>query len=325
MVLVCISFCKYFKNFAFFEFSSHTFLLNKKFRRIISNMKKAKEFGYEAMISETNFIMEKYSFVSVTGLCDSILGRTIPIISIGEGKTNVFYIGGEFASDSLTPFLLMKFVRDISSLYSERASVFGFPVEYILKNYKFTVLPMLNPDGREYCIYGVDNANPIKDRLIAMNNGESDFKSWRGNARGVLLSCNYGVEETEYELEQEVGSLCNYLKYGLTPDMIFVFSGSIEQKDQIYYADGEVENKSAIALSQMSSIKRSFRKTEKPELLLADWAIANLNCRAFSIELEILGRSGSISKNGLAEDLYFTKYAALRKLLFCSPLLSKIH
>lgn len=287
-------------------------------------MKKVKEFGYEAMISEINLITEKYPFVSVTGLCDSILGRTIPIMSIGEGKINVFYIGGEIASDYLTPLLLLRFIRDISSLYSERASVFGFPIEYILKNYKFTVLPMLNPDGREYCIYGVDSANPIRDRLIAMNNGDPNFKSWRGNARGVLLTTNYGIEDTEYELEQEVGSLCNFLKYGLTPDMIFVFTGALEKGDKIYYGDGEGENKSAIALSQMSSIKRFFRKTEKPDLLLADWGIANLNCKAFSIELEIQERSESMYKNNLTQDFCFSKYAELRKMFFCSPLLSKI-
>ena len=283
-------------------------------------MKKTKDFGYNTLITEINLLIEKYPFLSVTGLCDSILGRTIPMISIGDGTKNIFYLGGERGNDPLTPSLLLRFIRDIGSIYHERASVFGFPIEYILKNYKFTVLPMLNPDGREYCVSGIEDTNPLKERLMSINANSENFKSWKGNARGVDLRTNYSMENTEYELEQEIGNLCNFLRYGLTPEMLIVFSLGNENDDKLYYGDGESANKSAIALSQMGYLKREFRQTEKQNLILADWAISETNCKAFSLEFG----SHKEQNSELFDDFCFSKYASIRKMFFCAPLLNKI-
>lgn len=285
--------------------------------------KKGRRFArldYAGIIGQINSLIEEYPCLSVGGVCESILGRTVPYITLGEGKVKIVYVGGERGNDALSTAILLRFVRDMASLCVEGGSAFGFPVEYLMKSYSFIVIPVLNPDGREYCINGVDSSNPLRERLVALNPKGEDFSCWEGNARGGDLVKNYALENSEYELECEVGGLCNFLKYGVEPQMLFVLSGVTCGGDVLYFGDGEYENKSAIALSQMSGIARRFRKSEGDGLLLADWVMENISCRAFSLELSLATEEEPKSVEGL----FFLKYASLRKMLFCAPLLNKI-
>ena len=94
-------------------------------------------FDYKKMMIEIDNYMNKYSFLSVNGICESILGNTVPVLTLGEGKCVIAYIGGEEGYDIISPSLLLRFVRDICSLYEEKGAAFGFSAESILKNYKF--------------------------------------------------------------------------------------------------------------------------------------------------------------------------------------------
>ena len=214
----------------------------------------------------------------------------------------------------------MRFVRDICSLYKENGTAFGFSAENIFKKYTLVVIPMLNPDGSCYCAYGVDGDNPIGERVISMNNGSCDFSSWRGNSRGVELKYNYGAQYSDYEPEAEVGALCNFLKFGFTPELLFVFSQSENNFGTVYFGEGENENKIAIALSQMTGMKRIYKESDNARLMLTDWTINELGASAFLIELpQIIG-----SNYRQIEDMAFSCYAGIRKCLFCAPFLNKI-
>lgn len=277
-------------------------------------------YDYKKLMLEIDTYMNKYNFLSVTGICKSILGQTVYALTLGEGKCVVTYVGGEEGCDVISPSLLLRFVRDVCSLYEEKGTVFGFSIESILKNYTFLIVPMLNPDGCIYCTEGINDNNPLKERSLKLNNGKSDFSTWKGNARGVELKYNYSLADSEYELEPEVGNLCNFFKYGMTPDILVAFQASDCSDGAVYYGEGESENKIAVALSQMSGLKRNFRENEASKIMLADWAIKELGAAAFSIDLPNFN-SGSQKQ---FDDKSFSLYTKMRKLLFCAPLLNKL-
>ena len=279
-----------------------------------------KYFYYEKMMTEIDAYMNKYRFLSVTGVCESILGRSIPAIVLGEGKNIVTYVGGEEGCDAISPSILIRFVRDICSLYEEKGSAFGFSAEGILKKYTLVIIPMLNPDGSCYCSQGVKEDNPLRERILSMNEGKNDFSSWRGNARGVELKYNYGSEHSEYEPEPEVGALCNFLRYGMTPELLIAFSVCEKDDGVIYFGEGEIENKMAVALSQMSGMRREYRESEEERLMLTDWAMKELCSSAFSVDLP----SFKAVTRKQFEDKSFSCYAKIRKVLFCAPFLNKI-
>ena len=278
---------------------------------------------YEKTMTKIDRYMQKYDFISVTGMGNSILGRTIPVITYGEGKTVVAYVGGEAADDFVSTAVLLRFVRDICETYVNRGSAFGFSAENIFKNYTVVVIPLMNPDGAFYRSHGAGEDNPLRDRLSKMIGGRLDapsFSSWKGNARGVDLRYNYGDENGEYESECEVGALRNFLRFGFKPDMLLSFSRSTSESGTIFFGEGERENKIAVALTQTSGFKRLFRETEEPTLTLKDWAKRTLSCASFSIELPYVR---GYSEKDIGDKL-FARYAEIRKLLFCAPFLNKI-
>mgnify|MGYP001540708298 CR=1 FL=1 len=63
---------------------------------------------------------------------------------------------------------------------------------------------MLNPDGVDLHIGGMWEHFPLRERVLIMNGGSSDFESWQSNARGVDLNHNYNALFKEYKtLERE--------------------------------------------------------------------------------------------------------------------------
>lgn len=279
---------------------------------------------YEKMIAEINIYMNKYSFLAVTGICESILGRSVTAVILGEGKTVITYVGGEEGCDVISPCVLLRFVKDICSLYEEKGATFGFSAETIFKNYTLVIIPMLNPDGYSYCSKGINESNPLKERVLKLNDWQNDFSSWKGNARGVELKYNYGLENCEYESEPEVGALCNFLKYGITPQLLISFSQSKNLKNIddgiVYFGEGEIENKIAVALSQMTMMKRIYRESALPKLMMTDWAAKEIGSSAFSIDLPHF----ECNNKKQFEDKSFSCYAKIRKMLFCAPFLTKI-
>ena len=281
------------------------------------------EYGknYRNMLAEINLILENFDDASFVGLCNSILGINVPVIFIGEGETKIVYLGGELGYDRLTPYILTRFVRDICALKKEGGAVFGFSAEYILKKYTFVVIPMLNPDGVSYCECGVSDDNPLKERVLKLNNQSDDFSKWIGNARGVDLRYCYesAMENSEFLPEIEVGSLCNFLKFWVKPQMIFEFYQGLGAKSSIYYGDGEQGNKIAVALSQMTGFGRCFCDDGEGKTLMT-WSRRELGSKTFVTELCTDGMLFEKS----AGEMKFVKYLQLRKMLFCAPLLSKI-
>lgn len=279
------------------------------------------EYGknYFNMMTEINSLVENYEIASVAGLCDSILGINIPIITLGEGETKIVYLGGEIGCDSLSPYILTRFARDICALHKEGGAVFGFSAEYILKKYTIIIIPMLNPDGASYCESGPSADNPIKERVLSLNGQNSDFSKWKGNARGVDLRFCYETEDSDTEPEIEVGNLCNLLKFWVDPRMIFSLYQGEQRNSFIYYGDGEQASKVATALSQMTGFNRAFLDDGEGKTLMA-WSRRELGVKSFLVEIS----NEKSCIEGTGRNLDFTKYLQLRKMLFCAPLLTKI-
>lgn len=167
-------------------------------------------------------------------LARSILGREIPILTLGKGSVAVMYVGAHHGTDHVTADVLLQFVGEYLALLEKNAQVFGKRMKYIYEYCKIIVVPMLNPDGVEYATNGVGAENPLRERVIAMNGG-GDFSAWQANARGVDLYCNYNVDFDVYkareyqngvpcgaprrysgefpESEPETAALCRFLRH----------------------------------------------------------------------------------------------------------------
>ncbi|MEA4825454.1 MAG: M14 family metallocarboxypeptidase, partial [Clostridium sp.] len=71
-------------------------------------------------------------------------------------------------------------------------SIRGYDIRDIWNRSTIYIMPMVNPDGVDLVIDGLQRDNPYYAQLIQWNNGSTDFSQvWEANIRGVDLNHNY--------------------------------------------------------------------------------------------------------------------------------------
>ena len=173
------------------------------YKNIININKPMDYICLEENISE---LKTKFKFIDNIIIGESYLGKNINLIQIGGGSHKVIYIGSHHAMEWLTSLILMRFVEDFCKSYIFKERLYGYDPEYILHTRTIYIIPMLNPDGVDLVLNGVGEYNPVRSRLIQMNNNSEDFSQWQANARGVDLNHNYDADfDILKELEIEAG------------------------------------------------------------------------------------------------------------------------
>ncbi len=292
---------------------------------------------HERMMRFLNTMTERHPFLSISYLGESMMGRAIPIIALGEGKKAVLYVGAHHGMEWVTSLVLLRFLREYCELYESKSRLFDLSIPYLFTSRTIYLVPMLNPDGVEYQIHGITQDHILYDRLLSMNGGSSDFSHWQANARGVDLNHNYnsgfaaykkleaehgifGGAPTRYsgespESEPEVAHLCNFIRYNDSIKQVLTLH---TQGEEIYCGNLEIPSAHTQELARKLAEWSGYR-TAKAEGMaayggLSDWCAEELNLPAFTIEC---GKG----KNPLPGRDFFNIYLRMRKLLFLTPTL----
>ena len=232
--------------------------------------------------------------------------------------------------------VLLKFIEDYVSAYEKFAQLYQINLRYLFKTRKIYIVPMLNPDGVEYRLNGVNDDNPIKDRIISYNGGE-DFSKWNANARGVDLNHNYDAYFEEYkekerelgiingktkysgeyaESEPEVASLTNFIRYNVNE-----LEGILTlhtQGEEIYYNSKELVPPKAEHIARLLSRLTGYKPCHSQGLGacggLTDWFVKEYNKPSFTLEC-------GEGENPLPTSQAMTIYSKLKESLFTFPIL----
>ena len=258
---------------------------------------------HSEMIKQLREILKAYPFFTFSSIGKSLVGRDIPLITIGSGKKSVLYVGTHHGMEWITSVLLLKYLRDVGKTIAEKGKIFGVDAEELFLNRTVYIVPMLNPDGVELHINGHDEINPLTERLNQMNGG--DFSKWQANGRGVDLNHNYNAGFDEYkklEAEQEIlpgptrfsgaypesepecSALCSFIR----SQNIGLLLALHTQGGEIYYDyNGHIPPQSLGIAKRMESI--SGYTLSKPEGNacyggLKDWFIKEYDRPGFTIE-----------------------------------------
>ncbi len=126
---------------------------------------------------------------TLTGVIgQSVEGRKLYYIKLGEGDTKVFLNGAHHGLEWLTSKFLMRFAKDV--LKNKNGYLLGYDLITLLNEKSIYIVPMVNPDGVERAVCG---GKPYKN-------------VWQANARGVDLNHNYNaLWERAKALEPENG------------------------------------------------------------------------------------------------------------------------
>lgn len=286
---------------------------------------------HRLMMECINELSQKYGFLGVTSLGESILGRSIPILTLGEGKKSILYVGGQRGNDGLTSELLLRYVTEFCQLYEGRSSIYNYSSELLFKLATVYVVPMLNPDGIDYRIRGVSAENPLRERLIRMNGGSDDFSAWQSNARGVDLCRNFNFGFAAYkraeaendiregregysgnmpESEPETACLCNFLRFNEEIGTVIVLDTGA---GEIYSSgDSRREKNVESAFSKITGYRVLSPEGDDTRGGLADWSVSELSRRGFTVKC---GKR----REGFPSEDNFKIYLDVRELLLTAP------
>lgn len=149
-------------------------------------------YTYEIMERDIQGLKVRYPFIETGVAGKSVLGKNLYYIKLGNGPNQVFYNGSQHGLEWITSVLLMKYIENFSKAYADRVGIGGYNVRDIWNRSTIYIIPMVNPDGVNLVLDGLQRDNPYYSNLIRWNNGSTDFSSnWQANIRGVDLNHNY--------------------------------------------------------------------------------------------------------------------------------------
>ncbi|MCB2354756.1 M14 family metallopeptidase [Clostridium estertheticum] len=150
------------------------------------------DYTYEIMKKDLEGLKARYPFIEVESAGRSELGKELYYVKLGNGPNKVFYNGAHHAIEWITSVLLMKFIENFAKAYAMDQDIEGYNVRDIFRISTIYVMPMVNPDGVDLVLNGLEKSNPYYNDLIKWNNGSLDFsENWSANIRGVDLNHNY--------------------------------------------------------------------------------------------------------------------------------------
>ena len=147
-----------------------------------------------------NIFSERYKFMSVTSIGESILGKQLHMLTLGNeaAQKSILYVGSHHGCEWITTLILLRLVNELCEYYKSSKQPFGINLQNLFSSCCIRIVPLLNPDGVDLQINGINNENVLYDRIMRMSGG--DFSKWQANARGVDLNHNYDAGFSEYKL-----------------------------------------------------------------------------------------------------------------------------
>lgn len=233
-----------------------------------------------------------------------IIGKTVmkkPIyyVRAGRGEKRLFVNCAHHGLEYLTAAFIMRFLREYEFAVENKQMLFGYPAENLYEKVSVYCVPMVNPDGVDIAVNGLDVTNPYHQKLISMVGIHSFNKVWQANVRGVDINHNYNAGwrmvktspgATKYagpfsESEPETKAIIEFVRKN-NFDMLIAFHS---QGGEIYYDfDGMQAEKSRSIAEKMAA--KSGYAVSKPVGSASfggckDWFIKEFGRSGFTVEI----------------------------------------
>lgn len=92
-------------------------------------------------------LLARYPFLAGGSIGNSVMGKRIGSLQIGNGEKEVFYSASYHANENITTPVLLKFAEDYASAYAQDRDLYGESAAELFEEFRLYLAPMVNPDG----------------------------------------------------------------------------------------------------------------------------------------------------------------------------------
>lgn len=282
-------------------------------------------YDYNDMRNDADRLCRLHKNAELFTIGESVMEHKLLCIKIGDGKRKLFINGAHHGLEYLTSAFIMKFLNEYAENIENGNDMFGYDVQALSKRTSLYAVPMVNPDGVDIAIHGIDVTNPYHRKLVSMVGIHSFNKVWQANANGVDINHNYNAgwrvvkmrpSPSKYsgpysESEPETKAIVDFVRK-TNFDMLMAFHS---QGGEIYYDfDGKAEKRSLDLANEFADA--SGYTAARPEGSAAyggckDWFINEFGKAGFTVEI-------GHGKNPLPMDKLDSVYKENAPLLLCA-------
>jgi len=254
---------------------------------------------YDYKRLQDDLIMINSGNAKIFPIGKSSMGKDIPCIKIGNGSKTLLLNGAHHGLEYITSVFLMKFADEYikcTDNYHPLCDI--YPTE-ILDKLTIFIIPMVNPDGVDIAINGLDITNPHHRRLISNVGIHSFNKVWQANANGVDLNHNYDANwkvtaskpaPTKYagsapENQPESKAMADFIRK-INCDMLLCFHS---QGREIYYDYEGIMGDEAEQIARKMQLVSGYTPSSPTGTAAyggcKDWFIKEFGKNGFTIEI----------------------------------------
>jgi murein tripeptide amidase MpaA len=172
-------------------------------------------YSYDFMVRDIRALAQRYpDIIQYKTIGNSEYGRPIYAVSLGTGNANVFFNGSHHAREWITTNLNMYMLEQYAKMYEGNQVFGGYNVRNVLDAATIWFVPMVNPDGVTLQQFGLSKfPKSAHSSLIKMNEGSTNFKRWKANAKGVDLNRQYAADWKNIKNNTPTPSWSNHKGY----------------------------------------------------------------------------------------------------------------
>lgn len=247
----------------------------------------------------------RYDRLRVFPIGQSLYGREIFALALGDPRGATLYVGGTHGLEWLTTLLLCRFAEELLGLWEGGGSLAQIDVTRALEGRSLVIIPTLNPDGAEIAIKGWAGCPEIPPEITALSRDPTHH--WQANGRGIDLNHNFDAGFSEVKaLEREAGFLApGPTRYGgerphsepesaaitafckeFTPRQLYAFHS---QGEEIYYRYGPHTPPRSQLMAQVLASTCGYRVCTPTGTAshggLKDWFIETFDRPGFTVEI----------------------------------------
>ena len=154
-------------------------------------------YPYEIMMLNLEALRVKYPIIKVEYYFESVMGKRVPVVKLGEGEEEVFYSASMHANEWTNSVVMMKFVEDYAEAYTNNTEILGYNIRNIFNTRTIYIMPMVNPDGVDLVLNNIPRSSRFyrEAREIANRYPNIPYPNgWKANIRGIDLNQQFPAD-----------------------------------------------------------------------------------------------------------------------------------